>query len=173
MPAIAKLKSSRPWPVSLDKDFHTLLTELQLLLAAAFKPSGRRLPLHGDCHIGNVLWRDELPLLVDLDDCLTGPAVQDLWMLLSGEREEQRIQLDAILAGYEEFCDFDLTQLQLIEPLRTTRMLRYLVWLQLRWDDPAFPMAFPWYGSETFWQQQHLQLTQQLAALKLPFNLHP
>lgn len=131
------------------------------LVAEAFAHAApRTLRLHGDCHPGNLLWTPEGPHFVDLDDTMTGPAVQDLWMLLSGDTTAARQQLGALLAGYETFCDFDRTELALIEPLRTLRMLHHSAWLAQRWHDPAFPVAFPWFGSASYWAQEceHLQM---------------
>jgi len=117
--------------------------------------------LHGDFHPGNILWTESGAHLVDLDDCRMGPAVQDLWMLLSGDRAQMSLQLDEILAGYEEFFEFDRRQLALIEPLRTLRLLYYAAWLARRWDDPAFPMAFPWFNTVKYWEEQVLILREQ------------
>ncbi len=124
--------------------------------------------LHGDCHHGNILWTEQGPHFVDLDDCRNGPAVQDLWMLLNGPREEQTVQLSAMLEGYEMFQRFDPRQLALIEPLRSLRMLHYSAWIALRWDDPAFPAAFPWAESPHYWSQHIQDLQQQLNALQQP-----
>lgn len=129
--------------------------------------------LHGDCHPGNILTRYDQIMIVDLDDARNGPAIQDIWMLLSGDREQQRAQLSSILDGYEEFCDFNYPQFKLIEPLRTLRMLHYAGWLAKRWDDPAFPMAFPWFNTEKYWAEHILELREQFAALdELPLSLH-
>ena len=124
--------------------------------------------LHGDCHHGNILWTDQGPHFVDLDDCRNGPAVQDLWMLLNGDRQERTVQLSAMLEGYELFCSFDPAQLALIEPLRGLRMIHYSAWLATRWDDPAFPAAFPWVGSTHYWTQHVQDLRQQLDVLHEP-----
>jgi Putative homoserine kinase type II (protein kinase fold) len=124
------------------------------------------LRLHGDCHPGNVLWTDSGPHFVDLDDCMTGPAMQDLWMLLSGRPEEMRSQLDDLLEGYGEFGDFDMHEATLIEPLRTLRIMHYAGWLARRWDDPAFPRAFPWFEEPKFWEQHVLNLREQIAAMQ-------
>ncbi|MGL5483993.1 MAG: serine/threonine protein kinase, partial [Aeromonas veronii] len=126
-----------------------------------------QISLHGDCHPGNILWRDG-PMFVDLDDCRTGPAIQDLWMMLSGERHEQQIQLDTLLAGYEEFMEFDSRELALIEPLRAMRIVHYMAWLARRWEDPAFPRHFPWFNTDHYWRQQIATLHDQLEALKAP-----
>jgi len=127
--------------------------------------------LHGDCHPGNILWTHEGPHFVDLDDCRSGPAMQDLWMLLAGDRDSMQRQLAAVLRGYEQFCDFDARGLNLIEPLRTLRLLHYAAWIGERWDDPAFPAAFPWFGTPRYWQDRVLELREQVAAMdELPLE---
>ncbi len=120
------------------------------------------LRLHGDCHLGNVLWRDGAPHVVDLDDAMQGPAVQDLWMLVCGDRSTMAQQLDTLLEGYEQFSDFDDRERVLIEPLRTLRMVRHSAWLAARWTDPTFPLNFPFFGSAAYWNQQTTQLREQL-----------
>ncbi len=124
--------------------------------------------LHGDCHGGNVLWTDIGPHFVDFDDARMGPAVQDLWMMLSGERHEMVRQLSDILAGYEDFADFDPRQLYLVEALRTLRLMHYAAWLARRWDDPAFPAAFPWFNTQRYWQDRILELREQVALMDEP-----
>lgn len=126
------------------------------------------LRLHGDCHGGNVLWTDDGPHFVDFDDARTGPAVQDLWMLLSGDREAMQAELRALLEGYESFRDFDRRELVLVEALRTLRLLHYSAWIARRWDDPAFPAAFPWFGTTRYWQDRILELREQVALLDEP-----
>ena len=126
------------------------------------------LRLHGDCHAGNVLWTGDGPHFVDFDDSRMGPAVQDLWMLLSGERPEMVRQMADILAGYEDFCDFDPRQLYLVEALRTLRLIHYSAWLARRWDDPAFPAAFPWFNTQRYWQDRILELREQIALMDEP-----
>ena len=137
----------------------------------------RLLRLHGDCHGGNVLWTElqgsgtsnDLrvggPHFVDFDDSRMGPAVQDLWMLLSGERAEMTRQLTDILAGYEAFHDFDPRELHLVEALRTLRLIHYSAWIARRWDDPAFPAAFPWFNTQRYWQDRILELKEQIALM--------
>lgn len=125
----------------------------------------RTLRLHGDCHLGNILWTAAGPHFVDLDDALTGPAVQDLWMLLSGNRSDRQKQLGAVLDGYEQFMDFDRRELALIEPLRTLRMVHHSAWIARRWKDPAFPVAFPWFESPAYWTEQATRLRDQLEAM--------
>jgi Ser/Thr protein kinase RdoA (MazF antagonist) len=127
-----------------------------------------QLRLHGDCHNGNLLWTDAGPHFVDFDDARMGPAVQDLWMLLSGERPDMVRQMGDILAGYEDFCDFDPRQLYLVEALRTLRLIHYSAWLARRWDDPAFPVAFPWFNTERYWQDRILELREQIALMDEP-----
>lgn len=121
--------------------------------------------LHGDCHPGNILWTDAGPHFVDFDDARNGPAIQDLWMLLSGDRSAMTRQLSDVLAGYEDFADFDRRQLRLLEALRTLRLIHYSAWIARRWDDPAFPAAFPWFGTERYWQDRILELREQIGAL--------
>jgi len=124
--------------------------------------------LHGDCHAGNVLWDDEGPHFVDLDDARSGPAVQDLWMLLSGERAAMEQQLGAVLRGYREFHEFDMRELHLIEALRTLRLIHYAGWLARRWEDPAFPVNFPWFNTQRYWQDHVLSLREQAALMQEP-----
>jgi Ser/Thr protein kinase RdoA (MazF antagonist) len=123
------------------------------------------LRLHGDCHVGNVLWTDGGPHFVDFDDSRMGPALQDLWMLLSGERAEMRQQFTELLAGYEDFCEFDQRELYVLEALRTLRLLHYSAWIGMRWEDPAFPAAFPWFNSVRYWQDRILELREQVALM--------
>lgn len=120
-----------------------------------------KLRLHGDCHPGNILWRDEAAHFVDLDDARNGPAIQDLWMLLSGDRQQQTGSLGAIMDGYSQFRDFDFRELAMIEPLRALRSLHYAAWLARRWQDPSFPMHFPWFGTERYWGE-HIQVLREL-----------
>ena len=124
------------------------------------------LRLHGDCHLGNVLWRDGAPHVVDLDDAMQGPAVQDLWMLVSGDHATMAQQLNTLLEGYEQFSDFDDRERALIEPLRTLRMVRHSAWLAERWSDPTFPLNFPFFGSAAYWSQQTAQLREQLETMQ-------
>ena len=131
-------------------------------------PDLRTLRLHGDCHPGNLLWTDAGPHFVDFDDARMGPAVQDLWMLLSGDAQAMSQQLRAVLDGYTQFADFDRRELALIEPLRTLRLLHYSAWIARRWHDPAFPAAFPWFGSARYWQDRILELREQVAAMSEP-----
>ena len=131
----------------------------------------RALRLHGDFHPGNVMWRDAGPHVVDLDDACNGPAVQDLWMLLSGDATAMRRQLATLLEGYRMFMPFDERELALVEPLRTLRMISHSAWIAERWSDPAFPIAFPWFGSAGYWSQQAMQLGEQVEAMRNPLAL--
>jgi Ser/Thr protein kinase RdoA (MazF antagonist) len=124
-----------------------------------------RLRIHGDCHRGNILWTEAGPHFVDLDDCMTGPAIQDLWMLLAGSREEVRAQASDLLEGYGQFAGFDPAELALIEPLRSLRLIHYSAWLARRWHDPAFPRAFPWFAGPRYWEEHVDVLQDQLAVL--------
>jgi Ser/Thr protein kinase RdoA (MazF antagonist) len=142
---------------------------IAMIEAALQGHPARRIRLHGDCHPGNILWTpDQGPHFVDLDDACTGPAVQDLWMLLSGERHDRNRQLGALVDGYEQFREFDRRELALIEPLRTLRLIHYSAWLARRWDDPAFPPTFPWFGSSDYWQGQVQMLEEQIEAMAEP-----
>ena len=151
--------SLRPAYESVARD---LLARLDALFASVRYTAIR---LHGDCHPGNLLYRDEAFHMVDLDDCRMGPAMQDLWMMLAGERHERLGQMAELVDGYQEFHDFDRRELALIEGLRSLRLLHYSAWLARRWDDPAFPMSFPWFANERYWGDQILALREQLAAL--------
>lgn len=127
--------------------------------------SYRELRIHGDCHRGNVLWTDQGPHFVDLDDCMNGPAVQDLWLFLAGSRDEQAAQLGDLLEGYGKFADFDYRELQLVEALRALRLMHYTAWIARRWHDPAFPRVFPWFAEARYWEQHVQALLEQRAAL--------
>jgi Ser/Thr protein kinase RdoA (MazF antagonist) len=157
-------------PAHLEPAYESLARDVLALVEQRFAEAApyRRLRLHGDCHAGNVLWTEAGPHFVDLDDCMTGPAVQDLWMLLSGRREEMSAQLADLLDGYRYFADFDRRELALIEPLRTLRVMHYAGWLARRWNDPAFPRAFPWFQEPRYWEQHVLNLREQLAAMQEP-----
>ena len=128
----------------------------------------RSLRLHGDCHAGNVLWTEGGPHFVDFDDARTGPSVQDLWMLLSGDRPAMEKQLGHVLEGYRQFRGFDERELHLVEALRTLRLLHYSAWIARRWDDPAFPAAFPWFNTQRYWQDRILELREQIALMDEP-----
>ena len=154
-------------PAHLEPAYESLVTDLLEQVAAKFDQAGdvRLIRLHGDCHPGNILWTADGPHFVDLDDCRTGAAIQDLWMLLSGERHEMQAQLIDIMEGYLQFNEFDHRELLLIEPLRTLRMIHYAAWLARRWEDPAFPAAFPWFNTDRYWEEHVLALREQAAVL--------
>ncbi len=155
-------------PADLRPAYESLLKDLLPWLQEGFAqlPSENFLRLHGDCHPGNVLYRDETPHFVDFDDCLNGPAMQDIWMLLSGDYSQRCAQLAEIVDGYNEFYDFPVTQIGAIETLRTMRLINYAAWLGKRWEDPAFPMHFPWFNSPRYWAEHVLELREQFSALQ-------
>ena len=162
-------------PAHLEDAFASLCENLLGQIEATWRLAEGlpRIRLHGDCHPGNLLWRDDRAHFVDLDDCLSGPAVQDLWMLISGDRHERAEQWQWLLGGYRMFGDFNLSSLNLIEPLRTLRMLNYQAWLAKRWEDPAFPAAFPWFESPRHWEEVVQQLREQMDELQQgPLILH-
>jgi len=154
-------------PANLRPAYSSLAEDLINRINAIFSTTSSvaRIRIHGDCHMGNVLWRDDTPHFVDFDDTMTGPAIQDLWMLLSGDRQTQLAQLSELIDGYNEFHDFNPAELLLIESLRTMRLMYYSAWLARRWDDPAFPQAFPWFNTENYWAGHILELREQLSAL--------
>ena len=154
-------------PDYISHRYEQVSAELLELVEARFAAAGtlRTIRIHGDCHRNNVLWTGRGPHFVDLDDCMTGPAVQDLWMLLAGRADEMRAQLADILVGYAQFADFDPVEMTVIEALRALRMLHYAAWLARRWHDPAFPRAFPWFGEARYWERHVAELEEQLAAL--------
>jgi Ser/Thr protein kinase RdoA (MazF antagonist) len=142
----------------------------------AFRRAGdvAMLRVHGDCHPSNVLWTPDTgnapggPHFVDLDDSRMAPSVQDFWMLISGDRDAMGQQLGRLLKGYEDFAEFDDRELHLVEALRTLRLIHYAAWLARRWDDPAFPIAFPWFNTPRYWQDRILELREQIAAMQEP-----
>ena len=157
-------------PPELEANFEALCHHLLDEIEAGWDRCGQTpvLRLHGDCHPGNILWRNGTAHFVDLDDAMTGPAIQDLWMLCTGDADARGEQLGWLLEGYELFRPFDRRQLQLIEPLRTMRILHFHAWIARRWHDPAFPAAFPWFDSPRHWESVIGQLQEQLAALRDP-----
>lgn len=157
-------------PSHIEAAYSSVSEELLATIEDRWSTAGpvRFQRIHGDCHRGNILWTDAGPHFVDLDDCRRGPAIQDLWMLLSGDREEQTRQLSFLLEGYRQFADLDPGELWLIEPLRTLRIMHYAAWLARRWEDPAFPAAFPWFGTARYWEEHVLGLREQAAALQDP-----
>lgn len=157
-------------PPELEDNFVALCDQVVDAIEDGFDACGgyTSLRLHGDCHPGNILWREDAPHFVDLDDAMTGPALQDLWMLATGDAAARAEQLRWLLEGYEVFRDFDRRQLHLLEPLRALRLLHYHAWIARRWADPAFPAAFPWFDSPRHWEQVIVQLQEQLLALREP-----
>ena len=157
-------------PADLDTAYRSAVDLALESVRYCFTRAGEvaSLRLHGDCHVGNVLWTDQGPHFVDFDDSRMGPAVQDLWMLLSGDRADMVRQLTDVLAGYEDFCDFNERELHLIEALRTLRLIHYAAWLAHRWDDPAFKQAFPWFNTQRYWQDRILELREQIALMDEP-----
>ncbi len=157
-------------PADLRPAYESLSADLIRRLQQCFADQGslQTLRIHGDCHPGNVLWQDETPWFVDFDDTLTGPAIQDLWMMLSGDRNQRQAQLLELVEGYNEFHDFRARELGLVEALRTMRLMHYAAWLARRWQDPAFPLSFPWFNTERYWAEHILELREQLSALDEP-----
>jgi Ser/Thr protein kinase RdoA (MazF antagonist) len=164
------LLTHRWLPEHLVESYETLTEQLIDAIYDAVDRAGefRTLRIHGDCHPGNVLWTDDGPHFVDLDDCVTGPAVQDLWLFLSGDRDERAAQLQDLLEGYGQFHQFNYRELHLLEALRTLRMIHYAAWLARRWEDPAFPRAFPWFSENKYWEEHVLALKEQAAAMSEP-----
>jgi Ser/Thr protein kinase RdoA (MazF antagonist) len=160
-------------PSYMRPAFDTALDQVIALCVKQYKPTNL-IRLHGDCHAGNLFYVDQGPFFVDLDDCRSGPAIQDIWMMLSGDRLQQRDTLELMLEQYEQYCEFDPAELKLIEPLRAMRMVHYMAWLARRWQDPAFPMNFPWFATDKYWEQQCLALKEQLYLLQqAPLSLVP
>ena len=168
--SVAEITAGDWLPAHLTQSYRSIAADVLAAVERTFAEVGtyRVLRIHGDCHPGNVLWTDDGPHFVDLDDCMNGPAVQDLWLFLSGSREEMGAQLADILEGYEQFHDIDYRELRLIEALRTLRMIHYTAWIARRWSDPAFPRAFPWFTENKYWEEHVLALREQRAALDEP-----
>jgi Ser/Thr protein kinase RdoA (MazF antagonist) len=168
--------TSREWllgenfiPAELIEAYDSVSSSLLDIIRSRFENStSRSIRLHADCHMGNVLWRDDQPHFVDFDDARTGPAIQDLWMLLSGDSQSQSVQMSRILRGYRDFREFDTSELSLIEPLRALRIMHHAAWLARRWDDPAFPRAFPFFNTQRYWSDHILELREQWSAIEEP-----
>ena len=157
-------------PEYLHERYESVSATLLEKVEQAFLDAGdvRDIRIHGDCHMGNLLWNERGPVLVDLDDCAMGPRVQDLWMMLAGSAAEQQRQWAELLEGYQQFTDFDFREVRLIEPLRALRMLHHAAWVSHRWLDPAFPRAFPWLGEARYWEGYLLDLMEQVESVDDP-----
>ena len=168
--SVATLEASGFVPAHLVDSYRSIAADVLDAVDRQFAAAGDYavLRIHGDCHPGNVLWTDAGPHFVDLDDCMNGPAVQDLWLFLSGSRDEMSVQLADLLDGYTQFRDFDYRELHLVEALRALRIIHYNAWIARRWKDPAFPRAFPWFAERKHWEEHVLALREQRAALDEP-----
>jgi Ser/Thr protein kinase RdoA (MazF antagonist) len=168
--ARAQVLASELLPEALHERYSSVSGALLEKVSAAFSAadSVRDIRIHGDCHLGNLLWDEHGPLFVDLDDCAMGPRVQDLWMMLSGPPAEQQRQWQDLLEGYQQFADFNFKEVTLIEPLRALRMLHHAAWIAQRWGDPAFPRAFPWAAEPRYWEGYLLDLLEQIATIDEP-----
>jgi len=164
--ARAFLLASKFIPADLLEAWKAVTQQALAGVERCFRGGHTPIRLHGDCHVGNILWTAEGPHFVDLDDARMGPALQDLWMLLSGDRASMSRQLHDVLAGYQEFAGFDRSELRLLEALRTLRLLHYSAWIARRWDDPAFPAAFPWFNTQRYWQDRILELREQISLME-------
>lgn len=164
------LKTTDFLPVELREVYFGVAEQALLCVRRCYQRAGAvmQLSLHGDCHAGNVLWTEAGPHFVDFDDSRSGPAIQDLWMLLSGDMSAMSRQMRQVLLGYQQIREFDLRELQLVEALRTLRLMHYAAWLARRWHDPAFPAAFPWFTSGRYWQDRILELREQIALMDSP-----
>ena len=162
------LLANRAIPVELESVWRGVADHALDAARRCWERAGKvaRLRLHGDCHAGNVLWTGDGPHFVDFDDARNGPAIQDLWMLLSGDDGEKRRQFGRVLEGYETFREFDDREWLLVEPLRTLRLIHHSAWLARRWNDPAFPAAFPWFATNRYWEERILELREQIAAMQ-------
>ena len=154
-------------PAELLNAYQTIITLALAAVTRCFERAGiiKTLRLHGDCYPGNILWTDDGPHFVDFDDSRMGPAIQDLWMLISGNRTEMTLQFNQLMTGYRTFYDFNISELHLLEALRTLRLIHYSAWIARRWDDPAFPMAFPWFNTIRYWQDRIIELREQVALM--------
>ena len=166
--ARAHLLSTDLIPADVLEAWKAATAQALQLVEACYARAGdiRMIRLHGDCHPGNILWTEDGPHFVDLDDARMGPAMQDLWMLLSGDRASMSLQLREVLKGYEQFASFSRNELNLLEALRTLRLIHYSAWIARRWDDPAFPAAFPWFNTQRYWQDRILELREQIALMQ-------
>ncbi len=159
-------------PDYLQDAYQSLMNDLVKLIEQRLTDvTHSNIRLHGDCHPSNILWTDDGPHFVDFDDSRSGPAIQDLWMLISGNQDEQRQQLDKLLDGYFEFFDFNPAEIRLIEPLRSMRIIFYTAWLARRWQDPTFPLNFPWFNTPAYWEEHILALREQFSLLQNNENI--
>jgi Ser/Thr protein kinase RdoA (MazF antagonist) len=154
-------------PAELLNAYQTIITLALDRVKRCFERAGtlKTLRLHGDCYPGNILWTDDGPHFVDFDDSRMGPAIQDLWMLTSGDRAEMTLQFKQLMTGYRTFYDFNPNELHLVEALRTLRLIHYSAWIAKRWEDPAFPLAFPWFNTIRYWQDRIIELREQIALM--------
>ena len=154
-------------PAELLNAYQTIITLALDRVKRCFERAGtlKTLRLHGDCYPGNILWTDDGPHFVDFDDSRMGPAIQDLWMLTSGDRAEMTLQFKQLMTGYRTFYDFNPNELHLVEALRTLRLIDYSAWIAKRWEDPAFPLAFPWFNTIRYWQDRIIELREQIALM--------
>ena len=168
--ARTQVLASELLPESLRDRYSSVSGALLERVSQAFAEVGAlaEIRLHGDCHLGNLLWNEQGPVFVDLDDCAMGPRVQDMWMMLAGSAAEQQRQWSELLEGYQQFADFDFRELRLIEPLRALRMLHHAAWVTHRWSDPAFPRAFPWLGEPRYWEGYLGDLLEQIGIIDDP-----
>ncbi|WP_413700838.1 serine/threonine protein kinase [Psychromonas sp. KJ10-10] len=166
---IKQLKQSNLIPEHIAEQLFATMDEVKKLAKQLFKQHDfKAIRLHGDCHASNILMNDNKPYFVDFDDCKMGPAIQDIWMLLSGDKQEQQLQLSTILEGYEQELAFDAKQLALIEALRSMRIIHYVSWINKRWSDPTFPLNFPWFSTDEYWQELLQSLQQQITNMQAP-----
>jgi Ser/Thr protein kinase RdoA (MazF antagonist) len=174
---IHQIGALRPFQArpKLHERYESVSATLLERVEQAFQEAGdvRDIRIHGDCHMGNLLWNERGPVLVDLDDCAMGPRVQDLWMMLAGSSVDQQRQWSELLEGYAQFADFDFRELRLIEPLRALRMIHHAAWVSHRWADPAFPRAFPWLGEARYWEGYLRDLVEQVEVIEDPPLLRP
>ena len=168
--ACAQVLASELLPESLEERYAQVAEQLLERVEEEYEAVGpiQELRIHGDCHLGNVLWNERGPVFVDLDDCVTGPRMQDLWMLLAGSADDQQRQWAELMEGYLQFANFDSRELKLIEPLRALRMLHHAAWVAHRWGDPAFPRAFPWFAQARYWEGHIGDLIEQTNAIDDP-----
>ena len=167
-------KSSRSWlleaefiPINLEKQYERISNELISRIEEKYSKSEiKNIRIHADCHLGNILWREQRPHFVDFDDSRNGPAVQDLWMFLSGDVPEKSRQMTHIIRGYLDFREFNFGEVALIESLRALRIMRHSAWIGKRWDDPAFPKAFPFFNTEKYWVEHLHQLSEQIEIIE-------